>query len=142
MPMNKTIKLVLGVCVALLVALVAGWLWGASGKGAADRALQAARLQSELLEARGAVLDARLDIYNINFGNASRHLETAKTLLRTAGERIKSDGRTDEAKRVDDALSEIDVAQQMSGKLDQGAHAHAASAVGKIDGLLGAAGNR
>lgn len=30
-----------------------------------------------LLEGRAALLDARLDIYSVNFGDASRHFEAA-----------------------------------------------------------------
>jgi hypothetical protein len=135
---TKTLKLVLFVCVAWLVALGVGWLWGVSGKRDATRALQASQLRNILLEARGAVLDARLDVYSINFGNASRHLETARSALGSASEQFKSDGRQEEAKRVDEALAQIAAAQQMAGKLDQGAHSHAGAAVKAIDELLGA----
>ena len=68
-------KLILGIGVALLVALGVGWAWGASGRSDITRALRIAELRGGLLEGRAAVLDARLDIYSVNFGDASRHLE-------------------------------------------------------------------
>ena len=45
--------------VALLVALGAGWVWGASGRSDLNRALRIAELRDGLLEGRAAVLDAR-----------------------------------------------------------------------------------
>jgi hypothetical protein len=73
-----TTKLILRIGLALLVAGGAGWVLGASGRSNSDRALQVAELRAELLEGRAALLDARLDIYSINFGDASRHLDAAR----------------------------------------------------------------
>jgi hypothetical protein len=53
-------KLVVRISVALLVALGAGWVWGASGKSELTRGLGIAELRDGLLEGRAAVLDARL----------------------------------------------------------------------------------
>jgi hypothetical protein len=36
------------------------------------------------LKGRAAVLDARLDVYSVNVGNASAHSEAARTTLRAA----------------------------------------------------------
>jgi hypothetical protein len=135
--MNHITKLVLGIFVGLLVALGVGWLWGASGRWAVGRALQAAELRSDLFEARSSVLAARVDLYNVNFGDASLHLEDAKGLLRHATEQLKSAGRTDDAKRLDPALAQIDEAQRLAGRLDQAANARAADAVKTIDEVVG-----
>ena len=129
-------KLVLGVFVALLVALLAGWLWGASGKWDLDRALRVSELRTDLLQARSSVLVARLDVYSVNFGDASRHLEDARGLLRRAGERLKSLGRPDDVKRLDLALVRIDEAQRLAGQLDQEANSRAAEAAQTIDDVL------
>ena len=90
-------KLVLGITVGLAVALLAGWIWGASGPSEMARALQTSELRGELLGARAAILDARVAIYSVNFGEASRHLEGARGLLGRADERLKSLGRDDES---------------------------------------------
>jgi hypothetical protein len=135
-------KLVLGVFVALLVALLAGWLWGASGKWDLDRALQVSELRTDLLQARSSVLVARLDVYSVNFGDASRHLEDARGLLRRAGERLKSLGRPDDVKRLDLALVRIDEAQRLAGQLDQEANSRAAEAAQTIDAVLGTGAKR
>jgi len=118
-------KLVLGIAVGLAVALLAGWIWGTSGRSAMARALQTSELRGELLGARAAVLDARVAIYSVNFGEASRHLEDARGLLRRADERLKSLGRDDEVRQVQMALASIDDAQRMAGKLDQSANSRA-----------------
>jgi hypothetical protein len=133
----NTAKLVLGVFVALMVALLAGWLWGSSGSGELNRALQASALRNDLLDGRGAVLDARLEIYSVNFGEASRHLEHARGSLRRADEQLKSLGRQEDVARLESALAQIDEAQRLAGKLDQTANARAAEAAKIIDAVLG-----
>jgi hypothetical protein len=130
-------KLVLGVVAALLVAGLGGWLWGASGMGAVDRALQAAELRSDLLEAHGSVLTARLDVYAVNFGDASRHLEDARSQLRRAEARLKPLGPQDALTRLGAAFAAIDEAQRLAGQIDQSANARAAEAAQIIDEVLG-----
>jgi hypothetical protein len=136
--MNRTLKLGLGIIVALLVALSAAWLWGSSGKGDLQRALDAAELRSDLLAARGSVLGARVDLYINNFGDASRDFEAARTGLRQAEGRFKTLGRDEDAKRLGVALARIDEAQQFAGKLDQTANARAAEALKPIDEMIAA----
>ncbi len=133
---NKA-KLVLGVCVALVVVLLGGWLWGASGKGDLVRALEASELRNSLLEARSSILTARLDLDDLNFGEASRHLEDARAQLRRAGERLTSLGRQDDVKQLERAFAGIDEAQRLAGQLDRSANVRAAGAAQIIDEVLG-----
>ena len=135
-------KLVFGIAGGILVALLAGWIWGASGQSDATRALEAAELRGELLGARAAVLDARVAIYSINFGEASRHLEDAGGLLGRAAERLKRLGRDDEVTQVQSALASIADAQRMAGKLDQSANSRAGEAAKTITDLLDAEAKR
>jgi len=139
--MTKT-KLVLGIVVGLLVALAAGWIWGASGRSEMARALQTSELRGELLGARAAILDARMAIYSVNFGEASRHLEDARGLLGRADERLKSLGRNDAVRQVQTALAGIDDAQRMAGKLDQDANSRAGEAAKVVADLLDAEAKR
>ena len=113
-------KRLLGICVALLVALGAGWAWGASGRSDLNRALLIAELRDSLLEGRAAVLDARLDIYSVNFGEAGRHLEAARSALRAAEARLNGLGRQADTKLVELALTKIDEAQRMAGQTQSG----------------------
>ena len=130
-------KLILGIGVALLVALGAGWAWGAVGRSDIARALRIVELRDGLLEARGAVLDARLDIYSVNFGEASRHLEAARSALRIADARLNGLGGQEDAKRLSFDLARIDEAQRMTGQLNQDANALAADAAKAIGEVLG-----
>ena len=139
--MTKT-KLVLGVAVGLAVALLAGWIWGASGRSEVARALQTSELRVELLGARAAILDARMAIYSVNFGEASRHLEDARGLLTVAGERLKGLGRNEEVTQVQTALASIGDAQRMAGDLDQDANSRAGEAAKIVADLLDAEAKR
>ena len=139
--MNKA-KLVLGVFVALVVVLLGGWFWGTSGNRDLNRDLQASELRNGLLEARSSVLDARLELYSVNFGDASRHLEDARAQLRRAEEQLKSLGQQDDVARLEPALTRIDEAQRLAGQLDQSANARAAEAAKIIDDVLGTEGKR
>ena len=131
-----TTKLVLGIGLALLVAVGAGWVWGTSGRSDSDRALQIAELRAELLEGRAAVLDARLDIYSVNFGEASRHFEAARASLRAANARLLSLSLTEDAKSLEAALTRIDEAQRLAGQLNQDANTVAADAAKAIGDVL------
>jgi hypothetical protein len=135
-------KLVLGITGGLLLALLAGWIWGTSGQSDTARAVETAELRSELLGARAAILDARVAIYSVNFGEASGHLENARGLLRRAEERFKRLGRDDEVKQVQAALTTIDDAQRMAGKLDQSANSRAGAAAKILADLLDAGAKR
>jgi Tfp pilus assembly protein PilX len=130
-------KLILGIGVALLVAFGAGWALGASGRSDLNRAIQIAGLRESLLEGRAAVLDARLDIYSVNFGEASRHLEAARSAVRAADARLLALGRQDDSKRLALASTRIDEAQRMAGQLNQDANALAAEAAKALNDVLG-----
>jgi hypothetical protein len=135
-------KLILGIAGGLAVALLAGWIWGRSGQSDTARALQTSELRSELLGARAAVLDARVAIYSVNFGEASRHLEDARGLLGRADERLKRLGRDAEVKQVQAAQASIDDAQRMAGKLDQSANSRAGEAAKLLADVLDAEAKR
>ena len=130
-------KRALGIGMALLVTLGAGWVWGASAGWATARALRATELRADLLGGRAAVLDARLDIYSVNFGEASRHFEAARVALRSAAVRLQALDRQQDASRVATALARIDEAQQLAGQLNQDANARAAEAAKTISEVLG-----
>lgn len=111
-----------GVLVALLVALLGGWLWGASGRSDLDRALQAAELRNDLLEARSALLAAHVALSDADLLEMNRHLENARTLAGRAGVRLDNLGWKDEAQRLDLAGfgAEIDAARRLGTRLARG----------------------
>jgi ATP/maltotriose-dependent transcriptional regulator MalT len=135
-------KLVLGVAAGVVVALLAGWIWGASGRSDTARALRSSELRGELLAARAAVLDARVAIYSTNFGEAGRHLDDARGLLGRANDRLKSLGLNDEVTQVQMAQASIDEAQRMAGRLDQVANARAGEAAKTLAAVVDAEAKR
>jgi hypothetical protein len=129
-------KLVLGIAVALIVGFLGGWIWSRAGQPDTAGALQTAELRGELLGARAAALDARVAIYSVNFGEASRHLENARGLLGRANDRLKTLGREDAMKQVQTALATVEDAQRMAGKLDQNANSRAGEAAKILSDVL------
>jgi hypothetical protein len=132
-------RLVLGALLGMVIALGAGFVWGSFGQSALNRAVQEAELRGDLFEARSAVLAARVDLYNVNFGNASRNLENAKGVLGRVSERLKNAGRDEDAKRLDPAMAELTEAQSLAGRFDPSANARAGNVAQTIDEVLGLA---
>ena len=125
-------NVVLSVIAALIVALGVGYLWGSSGRSPIEHALDESRLQLDLAEARGHLLDARVSLYNVNFGDASQHFEAAKAPLGRVRDRLQKDRDSAAAAKIGTALDQIANAQRLAGKLDQTANAKAAEALETI----------
>ncbi len=126
------LKLALGVLVALVVALGIGYVWGASGKGALTSALDDMKQQVDVAEARGHLLDARVSLYNVNFGDASRQFEEASAPLRRVQDRYQSEGKKAAAETIAAAIERVAEGQRLAAKLDQTSNAKAAEALAAI----------
>ncbi len=132
--MNTTMKLTLWGIVAVLVALLVGFLWGASGRSAVAARLDESQLGLRLAQSRADLAQARVDVFEVNFGQASRHFETAKERLRDASGLLqKRSADADTLKRANEAIARLTEAQQLAGKLDQSANQRAAEAAKLID---------
>ena len=130
--MMKT-KMVLWAVVAALVVLGAGWLWGAGGRWAIEGQARATMLRLQLAEGRAALTAARIDVFELNFGNASRHIEQGKRALTAAAGQLDQDGPAESATAVRDALAKAADAQQLAGSVDQAANSRLADAVKALD---------
>ena len=124
------------ITVLAIIVVLGAWFWGANGRWTAERALQRAELRQNLMEGRSNVLEARLDVYSVNFGEASRHLENARALLGRASDQLTHLDRASDATAVQAALAGIDDAQRMAGNLDQNANTRAADVAKIIAGVL------
>jgi len=118
--------------VALIVTLGLGYAWGAAGRWTVETALEDSHHQLDLAAARSALLDARVSLYNNNFGDASRRFEDAKTTLRRVKDRLQDDGKNEAALSIDAALRHVDEAQQLAGQLDPAANSRAGQALEAI----------
>lgn len=121
------IGLIIGI---VLVGL--GYAWGASGRRAVEATLEDVRQQLDLAEARGHLLEARVSLYNMNFGDASRRLEQAKGPLRRIRQRYVDDGRDDAVRSLSAALEHVEEGQLLSGKLDPAANSKTGDALEAI----------
>lgn len=125
------------VVVAMVIAVVGGWYWGASGRWTAEKSLQTIELRQDLTEGRSALLETRLDIYSVNFGDASTHLEAARASLQRALDHLAKRDRVDDVTAIQAALAGVDDAQRMAGKLDQNANTRAAEVAAIVASVLG-----
>ena len=130
--MKRLGRLALIGLVAALVLIGLGYTWGASGRSAINTALYDMHHQLDVAEVRGHVLDARVSLYNMNFGDASRRLEEAKVPLRRIRQRYVDEGKDDAVPSISAALEHVDEAQRLAGKLDQAANSKAAEALEAI----------
>lgn len=114
--------------VTMIVLLGFGYVWGASGRGALQAIADESREALDLAEARGAILEARVSLYNNNFGDASRRLEESKDALRRLKTRFADADEDQNAASVDSALKHVEEAQRLAGKLDAAAQSVATKA--------------
>lgn len=127
-----TSKLILSAFIALIVCVGVGFGWGAAGRSELRAALDVAKQQLDLAEARAQILDGRVSLYNNNFGDASRHFEEAKVPLRRIKQRNQDEGNRDAASGIDAALGQLEEAQRLTGKLDLAANSKAGDALEAI----------
>ena len=129
--MTRT-RLPLILFVALIVTLGLGYSWGASGRWTVETALAELRHDLDLAEARSALLDARVSLYNNNFGDASRRFEEAKVPLRRVKSRLQDERENGVALNIDAAVRHVDEAQCLAGQLDPAANSRAGDALEAI----------
>ena len=120
------------VAVMIVVAVGLGFAWGASGRVALQQGVEEAQQQLDVLEARGHILDARVSLYNVNFGDAQRQLEDAKAPLTRARDRMQTEGKKEAAAALATALTHVQDAQRLASRLDQGANTQAGEALKSI----------
>ena len=99
----------------------AGWLWGASGKSSVELARRALEERLDFSEARRSVLDGRVSLFLVNFGDASRHFEEARSFIEHAQRRWRETGQAERAGRLEVVLAHVRDAQRLSVALDAGA---------------------
>lgn len=117
---------------ALVVALGIGYAMGGAGRFNLQNALDDARGRLDIADAKVQLLEARVSLYNVNFGDASRHFEDAKPPLRRARERYQNIGKNAAAGSLSAALEHIEEGQRLAGKLDQAANTKANDALEAI----------
>ena len=101
--MMARVTMRVGAVVALMAAVLGGWLWGASGRWEIDRALRAAEIRNEVVEARAEILGARVSLSDGDYQGTIRQLANARRLVGQAC------GRPDAPGSCDDLLPQLDL---------------------------------
>jgi hypothetical protein len=127
--MKVTLKAILFMLVALALAALGGWIWGVTGQWRAEEALANAGVRLHVTSARSHMLAARVNLFEVNFGEASRSLESAKADLVTAAEAFDRLGFGAEAAAAREVAARVDDAKQLAGRLDQTANTRLADAI-------------
>lgn len=121
---------------ALIITAIVAWWSGASGKRKVSRLLEASAQRLRWVEARSRLLEARVDLYAVNFGDAARHLDESKTILRSASPPLTHRRSADDVKQLQLAVTAIDEAQRLALNMDQGANTRVAEAAAIIGSLI------
>jgi len=124
-----TPKTVGGIVLAVLVAVAAGWVWGASGKSSVDQERRRFEERAAYETARAEMLDGRVSLFLNNFGDASKHFETARMALEALQGQLREVGQAERAGRVEIVLSNLKDAVRLSALLDAGAQNAATAAL-------------
>ena len=130
------IKTLASIVAAVAVAALVSFFYGRSGASVDREVLEATRLRLLLVEARAQVLDGRVSLYLVNFGDAGRHFAFAKGPLAPARATLVARGRNELATTLDAASKEIDAAQEHASKLSQDANSRAAEAARLLNDVL------
>jgi hypothetical protein len=124
------------IAMAIVLAWLVAFLYGRSG-GSVDRAeLVATRLRLQLVEARAQTLDARVSLYLVNFGDAGRHLAFARSALTSARVTLVSRGQSELVSKVDQAVKELNTAQDQASRLNQDANSRAGEAARLLNDII------
>lgn len=124
-----TPKTVGGIVLAVLVALGAGWVWGASGKSTVEQERRRLEQSADYESARANLLDGRVSLFLNNFGDASKHFEHARIALEALQGQLREVGKAERAGRIEIVLSNVKDAQRLAAQLDANAQNAAAAAL-------------
>ena len=127
--MLKTAGMIL---IVALATVGAGWLWGASGRADVDRARRAAELRADFAEARVSLLDARVSLFTLNFGDAGRAFAEARGRVGALQIRLREAGQAERAGRLEIVLAHIGDAGRLTLALDPRAQSAAAGALAAL----------
>ena len=108
---------------------IAGWLYGASGRSDVETARRDAVERADISDARTAVLEGQLAVFQLNFGDAAKHFEQARVLTEGVQKSLRETGQAERAGRLEIALSHLRDAQRLAIALDANARDAASAAL-------------
>lgn len=114
---------------ALVLAGVGGWVYGASGASAREQERRAEAQRADLADTRAHILAGRVSLFLANFGEASRHFEAARTTLERVQSRLRETAQAERAGRLQIPIAHLREAQHLAASFDPAAHTAAADAL-------------
>ena len=128
-----TLRLAGWLAIAAVVIFGAGWLVGSSGRSTADQDRRVFEERADFSAARALILDGRVSLFLVNFGDASRRFEEARAIVERAQGRLRESGQAERAGRLEIVLTQLREAQRLSSSLDASAQNAAAEALRALD---------
>jgi len=119
----------------LLLSFVTGYLLGRSGRGELERTSAENHMLLQIQNGTARVLEARVALYNNNFGDASRNFERAKPMFEAARNRLNATNRQQDGGVLDRVTALITEAQRLAGELNTGANSKAGEALDALRDL-------
>ncbi|MPZ18683.1 MAG: hypothetical protein GEV06_12325 [Luteitalea sp.] len=126
------LKWALWITGGLVLALLAGYLYGWWGASTFEQQRDRALLRLHLSQATALVLDARVSVYTKNFGDASQQLDQAKHYIAGARPLLQRRGSRDQIPNLDQAAKLIEQAQALTREFNQDANSQAEQAVERL----------
>lgn len=118
--------------IAALVAVlcgIGGWVWGASGRADREAARKVAEQRADLTEARLLIREGQVEVYRLNFGDASQRFTAALAVIERVQRQWRETGQAERAGRLEIALAHVRDAARLATGLDAGAHQSAEAAL-------------
>lgn len=135
----NTVRAFVALVFALGLAALGGWCVGTRGRSTAEAALVDSGVRQHAAGARINLLQARVDLFEQNFGDAATSLAAARSNLVTLEGAFTRAQRTHALRAVHEAMALVSEAQQQAGRLDAEAHASVAKAGLALSAALAAA---
>lgn len=129
---GRVLKIVGAVILAVILALASGWVWGTAGRLELQAKLDDTTLQLHMSEARARLLAARVDLYSLNFGAATKNLESAKLPLEGALGVFEQEGDTARANTIRATLASTEEGRSLAAQVNQSAQASVERALSSL----------
>lgn len=117
------------VAAVVLGAVLAGWVYGASGRSDVEQARRAAVQRADINEARALVSEGQVAVFQLNFGDAAKRFEAARIPVERVQASLRETGQAERAGRLEIALSHLRDAQRLAVSLDANARTAADAAI-------------
>lgn len=117
------------IALAIVVAGLSGWVWGASGASERELARVAEAQRADINEVRALVFEARVSLYQSNFGAAGQEFEAARVVVERLQTHLRETAQAERAGRLEIVSAHLRDAQHLAASLDASAHAAAEEAI-------------